>query len=499
MSRIIHAADLFCGAGGSSNGLYGACEDLGLAPRLLAVNHWPLAVETHRSNHPDAQHLCETLDSVDPRKVIPGGKLNILIASPECTHHSNARGGVPMSDQSRASAWHVLRWASSLQVERILIENVREFIDWGPLGANGRPIKSRKGETFRAWLNALDSLGYTLEWQVVNCADYGDPTTRKRFFLAAVKGRRRFNWPDHTHADPEKMGDSLFDAELQPWVPAHRIIDWSMHGNSIFNRKRPLSPNTIARIASGIKKYWGAWAEPFLVMLYGTGKSRSLNLPLPTVTGGGQHIGLVQPYLLSMEHGGRCRSLDKPMPTVTTADGFGLVEPFIVTANHGVKPGESQDRRSASIHRPVGAVTTSRSFALVEPFIVNAGGPEIAPRTVNAPMNTVLTRDHVGVVQPFITKFYGTGSSKGVDCPLDTITTKDRFGLVIPTQSEGAAPQSLRLDILFRMLQPHELAAAMSFPKDYRFSGNRSDQVRQIGNAVPRQTAQALCRALLAA
>lgn len=495
MSRIIHAADLFCGAGGSSNGLYDACSDLGLTPRLLAVNHWPLAVETHRTNHPDATHLCETLDSVDPRKVVPGGKLNILIASPECTHHSNARGGVPMSDQSRASAWHVLRWAEALQVERILVENVREFMKWGPLGANGRPIKSREGETFRAWVNALESLNYTIQFEVVNCADYGDPQERKRFFLAAVKGRRSFTWPAKTHADPKKNEDSLFGGALHPWVPASRIIDWSMHGSSIFGRKRPLSKNTIDRIATGIKKFWGEWAEPFLVMLYGTGGARSVKLPLPTVTGGGQHIGLVQPFVVPQFSSGNPREVGRPLGAITTTSrGVGLVEPFVIATG-----GPTGSARPRACSQPMKTVLAENRYGVVQPFIVNAGGPEIAPRSVNSPMNTVLTRDHVGVVQPFITKFYGTGGAASIDEPLDTITAKDRFGLVTPTQGDSGEPRSVQLDIMFRMLQPHELAAAMSFPKDYRFEGNRSEQVRQIGNAVPRMTARALCRALLAA
>ena len=158
----ITAADLFCGAGGTSTGLQQACEQAGITLNLIAVNHWDVAISTHSQNHPDADHYCFNLDSVDPRKLVPSGKLDLLVASPECTHHSIARGGKPINDQSRASAWRIVEWASQIRIEHILIENVKEFRTWGPLGTNGRPLKKRKGETYFAFLNALRALGYTV-------------------------------------------------------------------------------------------------------------------------------------------------------------------------------------------------------------------------------------------------------------------------------------------------------------------------------------------------
>lgn len=197
--RAIHAADLFCGAGGTSFGLYMAADELGLDVDLLAINHWPVAIATHSKNHKFARHLCTGLDTVDPRKVVPSGRLDLLVASPECTHHSNARGGRPMSDQSRASAWHIVRWAEALRIENIIVENVREFMSWGPLGSNGRPLKSRTGETFQAWLNALRSLNYRVEHRILNAADYGDPTTRQRLFVLAKLNNRPVHWPQPSH------------------------------------------------------------------------------------------------------------------------------------------------------------------------------------------------------------------------------------------------------------------------------------------------------------
>ena len=235
--RPIRAADLFCGAGGSSNGLKRACERLGRDLDLTAVNHWPRAIETHRSNHPEARHICERLERVDPKHAVPDGQLDLLIASPECTHHSRARGGRPMSDQQRASAWLVLRWAEALYVRTILIENVPEFSTWGPLDRKGRPLKQKAGHTYRAFLQALRSLGYHVDTRVLTAADYGDPTTRQRLFILADR-RRRPRWPAATHGPRQ----SAAEHGLKAWRSAREIIDWSIEGASCKNRDRPGFP-----------------------------------------------------------------------------------------------------------------------------------------------------------------------------------------------------------------------------------------------------------------
>ncbi len=185
MGKIIEAADLFCGAGGISTGLGMAVDYFGKDLNLVAVNHWERAIETHAANHPLANHFCTGIGELKPSKAVPGGKLDLLVASPECTHHSIARGGKPFDDQGRSSAWHVLHWCQELYVRNIIMENVPEFTNWGPLGENKKPLKSKKGQTFLAFLNALKSLGYSVDWRILTCADYGDATTRKRFFLMA--------------------------------------------------------------------------------------------------------------------------------------------------------------------------------------------------------------------------------------------------------------------------------------------------------------------------
>jgi len=437
---------------------------------LLAINHWPVAIATHTANHPGARHMCARIEGLLPEELIPGGHLNILVASPECTHHSIARGGKPVSDQLRASAWNILRWVEALRIDNILLENVQEFRNWGPTGANGQPLKTRKGETYQAFLNALRSLGYTVEDRILNAADYGDATARKRLFVLARKGKKKIEWPRPSHGDP------LFG--LKPYRAAREIIDWNLKGESIFNRKKALAPATLARIAAGIKKFGGRNAGAFLVMLYGSNNTRSVDRPLPTVTANGQHIGLAEPFIVPV-----AKSVNQPLGTITTKARYCLCEPFVVVCKGSSKTSDCK--------KPLPTVTTKSDLALCEPFITILKG-ESKVRGCDKPLPTITTNPHLYLCEPFLTKYYGRGEgAKSVDEPLDTITTKDRFGLVEVTGK-------YQMDIRFRMLQPHELAAAMSFG-DYKFTGGKVDQVKQIGNAVPVRMAEALCGSLLGA
>lgn len=503
----IKAADLFCGAGGTTLGLERAAKAQGLKLDLVAVNHWPVAVQTHTRNFPWVKHfvaaLCDvdlssvggfnlSLDSLDPRKAVPG-KLDVLVASPECTHHSNARGGRPKQDQSRATAWCVLRWADALRPHSILVENVPEFRTWGPLGAKGQVLKSRKGEIYEAFLTSLRALGYAVEDRILCSADYGDPTTRRRLFIQARRGRIR--WPEPTHARPDAEG--RVPEGMLPWRPARDCIDWSIPGRSIFGRKKPLAQKTIARIAMGIKKFWGPWAQPFLVMLYGTGAARSVHEPAPTVTSQGGHIGLAQPFIVPHRQFQEMRadSLDEPLRTVLAHNGAGaLVEPFILPRQgYHARGGDANQPRS--LEDPLHTVVSgNHSGWIVEPFVTSMAhlGPGDKPRNygLHEPLPTQTRTRTFGLLAPFLVKYYGTGGAVSVEDPIDTVTGKDRFGLVSGTYA---------LDILFRMLQPHELAQAMGFPAGYWFAGNKDERVRQIGGAVSVNLAEKLGSMLLSA
>ncbi len=555
-SRIIRAADLFCGAGGTTTGLLEAARSLDLRLDLVAVNHWPRAIETHMANHPWARHICSELmsidppdpksngqkalfqciDSVDPREAMGGRKLDLLIASPECTDHSNAKGGRPRSDQSRATPWCILRWVEAARPAGILIENVPEFRNWGPLSRAGKPLKRGRGKLFDAFLNALDAEGYRLDWRILNAADYGDATTRRRMFIQAVRGRRKLTWPAASHAPADKA-ESM---GLEPWRPAREVIDWRLEGKSIFGRKRPLADNTIRRIAAGIEKYWGEWAEPFLVMMYGTSNAASIDKPMPTVTAKGQHHYLAEPFLVAMnytkskEHDRRyTRRTEDPLPTITSqGNRFALAQPLMVatgqTGSHGP--------RVRSVDEPVPTVVSKQEQCLVEPIIIPQGGGGVArptdkplptitttargvtlvepflvpqfgeregqePRThaVDQPLPSVTSHGAGGAVTPFMVRYNRTGSPVPVDEPVGSLSTRDRYALIRPGLLADEKGNQYALDIRFRMLQPHELAAAMSFPEGYEFKGNKTEIVKQIGNAVAVRVATALCRERLKA
>lgn len=440
-------ADLFCGAGGTSTGAIEALQALGYQVDLTAVNHWDVAVATHTANHPKARHLCASLDSLNPRDLFSTGELQLLWASPECTHHSVARGGKPINDQSRATAWCVIRWAEALQPPVILIENVPEFRTWGPCGVNGKPLKSKRGATYAAWKAALESIGYKVDDRILCAADYGDPTTRRRLFVQAVRGRRRIVWPEATH---RPNGDDLFGK--LPWRAARECIDWDIPSNSIFTRKRPLKPKTMKRIMAGLERFGG---KPFLAILRGTSTALDVADPAPTITSGGGHLGLVEPFLVNVAHegGDRVSSIDKPVPTIPAGHRgeFALVEPFIIPMEH------SGSGRLRGVSEPMPTITTAKGGAF-------------------------------GLCEPFLTSYYGASEgATSVADPVPTVTTKDRFALVIP---DGRT-----MDIRFRMLQPNELAAAQGFRRGYKFTGTKTEQVKQVGNAVPRRLARALVAA----
>lgn len=522
--RTIRAVDLFCGSGGTSTGLIRACERAGHRVELTAVNHWPTAIETHSANHPWARHECARIDQLDPRAVAPKGRIDVLVASPECTHFSRARGKAPKNDQSRASGWDVLRWVERLCPREVILENVEEWKDWGPCHATtGEPIESKRGETFAAFVGVLESLGYRVEWRVLNAADFGEATTRRRLFMRARRGRLAPVWPAPTHAESPEGG--MFDLG-QRWRPAREIIDWAFPSRSIFGRRVPLKPKTLARIERGIADFWGEYAEPFLVLLRGTGTARSVDLPVPALTANGEHVALVdaEPFLVPgygeapgqrpRVHGtnvpvpvipatgggkfGLCEpfmigyyghdggrqprvySVDRPMPTQPTENRFGVVEPFVAHVTHG--------GRTHSVDSPLPTVTGANrgELAVVEPFLLSQASLG-APRPVSKPCPTIVTDGAVSMVEPLLVSYYGNGGATRVGEPVPTVTTKDRFALL-----EGA-----QLDIRFRMLQPHELAAAMGFPRDYRFAGKRGDVVKQIGNAVAVGVAEALVSAAL--
>ena len=511
--KTLNVADLFCGAGGTTTGMVQAFEKAGLPYHLIGVNHWDLAISTISSNHP-GDWYCSSVDGLEPTNVVPGGVLDILWASPECTNHSRAKGGMPRQDQSRCQPEILLIWIRKLLVKRLYVENVPDFKKWGPLLVEdtviggklykaGTPDPRHLCEFFNNWLESVRVSGYDVEYREMNAADYGAPTSRTRLIIQAVRHGtgERIVWPAKTHSRTGKDG-------LPKWEPASSVIDWSIKGRSIFGRSRPLHENTLRRIANGIRKYWGEWAEPFLVVLRGTKEYQLENTvhtvdeTLPTITANGGHIGVVEPFLATY-HGGedgsnRNGNLDSPVPTIDCANRHGVVKGFIVDLSH-TKSGDAGKTRP--LDDPLGTIVCDYgSKGVAMPMFIPQQSAGTAKPTDN-PLPTISTSGAISVVQPMISAYYGGNKScKPVTDPVDTIPTKDRFGIVegqVLTLPDG---RSYKLDITFRMLQPHELAKAMSFPDGYKFSGRRKAEIiRQIGNAVCPKLSEALIGAALEA
>ncbi|MDP3859874.1 MAG: DNA cytosine methyltransferase [Stagnimonas sp.] len=440
-------ADLFCGAGGFTTGAVRAARQLGLKVEVTAVNHWDIAIQTHTRNHPEAVHFQADLEHLRPIEAIPGGFLDLLMAAPACTFHSRARGGKPVNDQQRMDPWHVVRWCTELRVKRILVENVPEFVKWGPCDVRtGKPIKSRQGEYFRAWVAALQAVGFKVDWKVdVCCADYGDPTTRVRFLLIGRSDGKALRWPNQSHT---KGGSTDLLGTRAAWRGATEIIDWSMRGKSIFGRKKPLAENTLRRLLAGAKRNnWpaahiraleallageepvldvpAAEASPFLLHLRGTsdaainGTARDIGSPVPALTTG-SHVGLV----MATGSTGAARPLTDPVPAITGGGPAGF-------APHYLEP-------SIIVHR------------------CNSDGGR-GSRSVQEPMPTACTSGAGYLAQPLVAPYYGGGSgltAKGSDQPLDAITTKARFGVAEPVLMRASHGDSDGRDPASRVLDP---------------------------------------------
>ncbi len=450
-------ADLFCGAGGSSTGAQHAIEDLGSAMDLVAINHWNTAIATHQANHPTARHLVEDVSIVDPEAVVPGGRLDLLMASPECRFYSRARGGKPIHDQGRMNPWAIHNWLTKLDVRCVIIENVPEFVNWGPLDESGRPDKSQRGKHFEAWFLTFHALGYTAEWKMLNAADYGDATTRTRFFLLARKDGRPTVWPEPSHA----RGDTGMFPGRQPWRGAKEIINWENLGRSLLDdpkyRKRPLSPKTRRRIAKGLQHFGGPLAPLYIRLLdledeigadpadlpaqafilnrhgeNGTGRFHSIDDPFPTVTcqGGGYLVNTdAEPFLNANRTDNAPKGVDEPVPCITTAHGGGsiLVEPDL----RPFMLGQQSAGAPRSTEEPTPTIATAGKISLVRPTIIQYYGQSFAQDTAH-PLSAITGCRKHAVVSPVIVEYYGNSDAASIDDPLHTVTTKARHGLANP-------------------------------------------------------------------
>ena len=467
-----------------------ALARLGMRHTGLAINHWSVAVETMQANHPDVETKRMSVEEAVPAELVPGGVVDLLWASPSCTHHSRAKGGKPRSNQLRAQPELILTWLDQLFVRRVIVENVPEFVQWGPLGRDGRPIKRLAGACFAAWVEALKARNYAVEWRVVNCADYGDATTRKRFFLKAVRrGCGRIRWPEATHArNPER---DLFGRLPERWRGVRECLDLSDTGRSIFGRKVPLAENTLRRIAVGMARFNGI----FLMDMLGTDggdlrRIHGVEEPLPTQHAGGNRCAVVSPFIVRLNRNCDVEKVEKPLSTVTTSGNHHvLCQPLVL--DH-FRNGEATDGSE-----PLGAQTTHDRFSVVTPYIVNNNMHNM-PRPLDEPVHALTTGNHAMLCTPLVIGQQSEAQARPVDEPCPTIATAGAVRVATPVILDKAVglpqlPDGRYLDIRIRMLKPSELAAAHSFPEDYVLTGNRTEQVKQIGNSVPVRTAAAMC------
>ncbi|CAK7025822.1 MAG: hypothetical protein DELT_02578 [Desulfovibrio sp.] len=425
--------DLFAGGGGASTGFEQA---FGKSPDI-AINHDAEALAMHRANHPGTIHFCQNIINVHPLQATGGRLVRALWASPDCTHFSKAKGGKPRNQNIRDLAWTVVRWAEHARPKLIGIENVEEFKTWGPLDAEGQPIKERAGETFKVWLRALKRFGYSIDFKELRACDCGAPTTRKRLFIIARLDGKRVRWPKPTHGAPDSP--EVKAGKLLPWRTVAECIDWTDPAPSIFDRKKPLAENTQRRIAEGIRRYVMGAKRPFLVTYYGPktpGEFRGLCVDEPLRTQGTENkFGFVSPYLVNPNHTAsyyqyfRGQEADTPLGTVTAAPGHALVAANMICIDHKGAKGRF-NAACSDVSAPLSTVTGENRHALVAANLVkmrgtNIGGP------VDSPLQTISAQGlHHGVVAASIVKYYGEGGQHaGVDEPLHTATAKARFGL----------------------------------------------------------------------
>lgn len=350
--------DCFAGGGGASVGIEMV---LGI-PVDIAINHDPQAIRMHKVNHPDTLHLTEDIFKVDLQRCVKGRHVALMWASPDCTSHSKAKGGQPRKSGLRILPWAVYKHAKAILPDVIIMENVEEIQQWGPLDENGHPIKERLGEDYKKFISAMKGLGYIFDSRELVAADYGAPTTRKRWYAIFRRDGKDIIWPEQTH----------FKDSEPKWKQCGKYIDWSDLGKSIFDRPKPLAEATQKRIANGIRKYileskpyivQDKRAAAFIIQYHGEQKAgdargQLLSDPIKTIDTSNRY-GLVTAFITKFYKSGIGQGCDEPLHTITTSPGhFGLVSAFLIKY-YGSGGG------CQTIDRPLDTITTKDRFGLV--------------------------------------------------------------------------------------------------------------------------------------
>jgi DNA (cytosine-5)-methyltransferase 1 len=539
--------DLFCGAGGTSTGVEKArLENEQCAKVIACVNHDANAIASHAANHPDALHFTEDIRKLELSPMVehlakckaqyPDAYI-VLWASLECTNFSKAKGGQPRDADSRTLAEHLFRYIEAIEPDYIQIENVEEFMSWGDMDENGKPISMDKGRLYQKWVHNVKKYGFDFDYRILNAADYGAYTTRKRFFGIFAKKGLPITFPEPTHC---KNGRKDMFSSLERWKPVKEVLDFSDEGETIF-RAKPLAEKTLERIYAGLVKFVAGGKDAFLSR-YNTVRPqdtcKSVDEPCGVLTTENR-FAKVQVSFLSKQFSGHPESknvsVEEPAGTITCRDHHAFV-----SAHYG-------NGFNRSVNEPSATVTTKDRLSLVTPrFIANeySGGGQhtsidnICPAILTNPKQKLIT------CKPWImnTSFSNIGSS--IEEPAQTITANRKWHYLMNPQFNSAgrsvdnpcftliarmdkmppylvvtetgrvaveiydtdSPMTRKIkefmalygivDIKMRMLRIPELKKIMGFPEDYMLIGTQADQKKFIGNAVEVNMARVLCEAL---
>ena len=511
--------DLFCGAGGTSTGVSAARLNGERCAEVIAcLNHDANAIASHASNHPEAVHYTEDIRTLElsplvahterKRKEYPGA-LVVLWASLECTNFSKAKGGQPRDADSRTLAEHLFRYIEALKPDYIQIENVEEFMSWGDMDENGKPISMDKGKSYTRWVQHVKRYGYKFDYRILNAADYGAYTSRKRYFGIFARKELPIVFPEPTYAkEPQR---TLFN-ELKRWKPVKDVLDLNDEGISIFMRKKPLSERTLERIYAGLVKFVAGGKDAFLVKWNSMNRNGVYHAP----------------------------SIDAPCPVVATQNRLGIATVQFLSKQYSGHP----ESKNTSIEEPAGTVTCIDHHAFVSAYYGNGHN-----HSVEVPAPTLTTKDRLSLVtSQFIDMQYGTGRARSIESPAGAVTTKPKMNLVsawlmnpqfsspggsvdkpcftliarmdkrppyfVSTKigelaigvfnTDSPMMRKIKefmamygiMDIKMRMLKISELKRIMGFPEDYVLVGTQADQKKFIGNAVEVNMARVLCEAL---
>ena len=535
--------DGFCGGGGWSTGF-----ELGIGrPVDIGINHDAAAIALHKKNHPFTEHYQTNIFEVDPVEACRGRPVGWAHFSPDCKHFSRAKGAKPVNKQIRSLAWVVVQWAAAVRPRIISMENVPEFLGWGPCialrGPHGRVMKmvdgkaveaepgenvpkhlrlltpdpKRKGKTFAQFVGHLRKLGYEVEWNELTASDYGAPTSRKRFFLLARRDNRPIIWPAPSHGNPKSS--AVQAGKLKPWRTAADIIDWTIPCPSIFERKKPLADNTLKRISKGLQKFVLDNPEPFIVQVNHSGdnfRGQCVDEPMPTVTS--KHgFGVVTPYIMCNNAENLGRDIKDPVPTITTGNRNFLTVPTLIQY-HTEQSGK--EHRGQSVESPLQTVDAANRYGLAAATMVQIGygereGQEPRALDPRKPLGTVVSAGKHALAAATLIQFNNHCDGVDIQKPLPTITAQSnhfaevRAMLIKYYSGEGCQPVDRPLDTIttrdrfglvtvhgvdyqivdigLRMLTPRELYNAQGFPPDYEI------EVDCYGNAYPKKEQVARC------